>query len=378
MRVYLAAQIFSESVAAGMSTTLVSKMLPPSAKFTIDFINDMDQLLDIFNSSKIPGLKSFKRPFKNTPEQINHLNKMADVFRNIKVIHKFKQADETKRMNFIKGWLISINGLQMLYTSLNPKQDVNDVLYTGKVNRDCLENLFCTFRQQQGNNLNSTPIQLSWAFKKIFCLNYFQTSPGANCIEDLDQILCSEIVTGEVLSILEPEKNLFKFKAISIGTVDYRNLELLEKNTFTYVCGYIMKKCLEKHICQDCVNYARHQKQLDQSHILSFLKAYPTSEQSTFGNLMVPHNNFYNFIYELENIFIKLFSSISIENGVGSKLRLHSSNVPFSHPCKLFDKSFLINLFIRFRMFTAITFLNRTLLHEKKLKNRKLTILSHL
>ncbi|KAF0705073.1 THAP-type domain-containing protein, partial [Aphis craccivora] len=151
---------------------------------------------------------------------------------------------------------------------------------------------------------------------------------------DSDQILCSEIVTDEVLNTLEPEKNLFKFKPTSIGTVDYRNLDLLERNTFTYVCGYIMKKCLEKHVCQDCINYVCHQKQLDQSHLLVFLKAYFTSDHSTFGNLMVPHNDFYNFTYELENIFIKLFPSISIENGVGSKLRLHFSNVPFSHPCK--------------------------------------------
>lgn len=59
----------------------------------------MDKLFDLFNSSKIPGLKSYKQPFKNTPEQINHLSKMADVFRNLKVIHKFKKTDETKRMN---------------------------------------------------------------------------------------------------------------------------------------------------------------------------------------------------------------------------------------------------------------------------------------
>jgi len=109
-----------------------------------------------------------------------------------------------------------------------------------------LENLFCTFGQQQGNNFNPTPNQLSWAFKKIFCLNYFQTSPDINCIEDLDQILCSEVATDEVLNVLEPEKNLFKLKPISIGTVDYRNLDLPERNTFTYECGYVMQKCLEK------------------------------------------------------------------------------------------------------------------------------------
>jgi len=48
----------------------------------------------------------------------------------------------------------------------------------------------------------------------------------------LDQILCSEIAIGEVFNLLEPEKTPFKFKSISIGAVDYRNLDLPERNTF--------------------------------------------------------------------------------------------------------------------------------------------------
>lgn len=57
---------------------------------------------------------------------------------------------------------------------------------------------------------------------------------------------------------------------------------------------------------------------------------------------MTFHNDFYNFIYEVENIFIKLFPSISIENEVDTKLELHFSNVPFSHLYKLFDNFFFI------------------------------------
>jgi len=59
-------------------------------------------------------------------------------------------------MDFIKGWLISISGLKMLFTSLNQTNDINYILYTGRINQDCLENLFCTFCQQQGNNFNTT------------------------------------------------------------------------------------------------------------------------------------------------------------------------------------------------------------------------------
>lgn len=95
----------------------------------------------------------------------------------------------------------------MLYSSLNPTKDINYVLYTGRINQVFLENLFCTFHQQQCNNYNPTPIQLSRTFRKIFCLNFFQTLPGANCILDLDQILCSEIATDEFLSIRARKKS---------------------------------------------------------------------------------------------------------------------------------------------------------------------------
>jgi hypothetical protein len=67
----------------------------------------MDKLFDIFNFSKSLGLKSFKGPFESTAEKINHLNKMANIFKNLKVIHMFKKVDETKRMNFIE--LVNLN-----------------------------------------------------------------------------------------------------------------------------------------------------------------------------------------------------------------------------------------------------------------------------
>jgi len=96
IRVYLATQVFSGTVAAGMSVALISGILPPGAQFTIDFINDMDKLFDIFNSSKVPKSKEYNRPFKNAEAQITHLNKMANIFRNLIVIHKYKRSDETK------------------------------------------------------------------------------------------------------------------------------------------------------------------------------------------------------------------------------------------------------------------------------------------
>jgi len=117
MRVYLAAQVFSQSVAAAMNTHLELGKLPLESKCTIHFIDKMDKLFDIFNSSKVPNKKSFRRPFKNTSMQIGHLSIMLSCFKNLKVISKVNGTDVTSRINFINGWLISINGLLKLWVS---------------------------------------------------------------------------------------------------------------------------------------------------------------------------------------------------------------------------------------------------------------------
>jgi hypothetical protein len=94
----------------------------------------------------------------------------------------------------------------MLWSSLNPTNKQDYVLYTGRINQDCLENLFCIFRQWQGNCFNPTLIQFIWAFKKILYLDYFQHSPGANRIKDFDEILSAVTLTDNVLSLVVPQK----------------------------------------------------------------------------------------------------------------------------------------------------------------------------
>lgn len=384
MKVRLAVQVFSHSVAAGMSAALNQGILPTNSKCTINFINLMDRLFDIFNSSDTPNSKIFNDPFKNDGHQLDHLNKMVKIFKNMKVINKFKESDVTNRVNFINGWLISISGLKMLWNSLNPKQNKEYTLRTGRINQDCLENLFGTFRQQHGNNYNPTPIQFIWAFKKIFCLEYFKHSPNANCIEDLDNVLCqvNELnnVSPSFQEIVNPKQskdNLFKFNPITISTVDYRKLNIPETNALTYICGYLMKKCLEKHVCQECINYANFQQNLEKSFLLSFFKS-TSNDNSLYGKLLMPHDDFYNYIFKLESIFIENFPSLATEDNVGAKLKDLLINTRLKHPCQYFNKTFLLHLFIRFRIFSSIKFLNKSLVTEKVRKSRKLAILKHL
>jgi len=137
----------------------------------------------------------------------------------------------------------------------------------------------------------------------------------------------------------------FNFK---IGTVDYRHLNLPEKNALHYVCSYLYSKCLSQHTCDLCVDYGRYQTNLDQAFLLCYFKAYTNPAQTTYGNLQIPNNDFYQFIFELENIFVQRFSLLAVGKGIASNLNEFLCNVPFKHPCPNFDYVYLIKLFVRF------------------------------
>lgn len=143
---------------------------------------------------------------------------------------------------------------------------------------------FVFSNQHNGNNINLTPIQFIWSFKQNFCSSYFCHSYNANSIADLDEILIkinTVPINEENIKILFPDKNpcTFKKNLISIDSPDYRHLSIPEKNAFTYVCGFLMKKCIEKHACDVCVNYAISQKQLEESFLLCYSKAYENAEK---------------------------------------------------------------------------------------------------
>jgi len=77
MRVYLAAQVFSHTA---MQTYQSLGKLSFDSLRTIQFIEKMDDLFDIFNSSKIPNSKDFRKPFKNTSNQREYLLMMVSFF----------------------------------------------------------------------------------------------------------------------------------------------------------------------------------------------------------------------------------------------------------------------------------------------------------
>jgi len=344
----LAKEVFSGSVAGSMSVVMNRGILAISSKPTINFINNMHKLFDIFNN-----------PFKNITLQKDHLFLMTELFKQMKVIDNSNKLNITSNVESINGWLVSISGLNMWWETLNPTINREYSLCTHWLNKDFLDSWFTKPRRSNVNNFKLTSIQFVQTFQKLFYKDYFECCPRANVNLDLDQIICkiNDLPLSDNIFYVtnSQQHNLFKCSPIIIGTVDYRYLKIPEENILPYISGYLMYKCLQKHDCEICISYAYCQKTIDQSLFASFLQSY--SENSTSTELLY-QDNFQDYIKGLEYIFVVSFPTVSIEDNVGLLLKDSLCNVQLNHPCNCFDKTFLLDLYIRLRIFITIKFSN--------------------
>lgn len=248
--------------------------------------------------------------------------------------------------------MISIVGLKHLYCNLASTSNETINISTRRLNQDSWENCFGTIRIQNGNCINPTCIQFKRTFKKLFCINYFEYSEGANCIEDV---------------------------LTSIDKMPSEELKIII-NAFTYVFGYLIGKCLKVHSCDVCLDFAHATTTLSSEIFFSYFKIYECDTTSMFSSLIMPVSTFYQFVFELDQILNKYFDSLAILPNLGQKLKQSTSNVYFEHSCQELPKEYLLNIFIRFRIYTTLTRTNRylSLPGKKYNKNRKIQILFHL
>lgn len=381
MKVKYASQIFSHSVAAALQTYIDFKVLPSDANVTVKFIKTINDLFDLLNSCHLNNFNAFM----GTEKQFKFLEEIESMFDNLKVLKMVKVKDQEKsvekclnnQMHFIYGWKLTINSTKALWETLKSRRYT--FLLTRNLNQDCIENFFGQIRNCCGNARNPTPIQFSRAFKKLFTLKYFNQVDGANCIDDINEVLLN--ITPELLEncktiIPEPTaKNPLK-----VFTSDYRNISSTDGNALVYVTGYLLKKSLLQHSCDVCLNYNEQHTLKNEATVFFKSKAYSGFKQ--FGGLNTPPLDIVEFIINLENIFVENFNNIACQNRVGKKLKDLFKNITFTHPCKNFPCEYFVSLYIRVRIYFTIKFANRDIkdqIREKKIKpNLKLKILQNL
>ena len=171
MKVKLATQALSSTVAAGIETFVQNGIFHSQALTTSAFIRNFDNLFDMLNSSKktVSSSKIHKRPYKGTEFQKKFLDEMSKFISKLRVWKTTKKrgfCETTNRVVFINCWLITINSIKSLWDVL--KNEGFNCLYTRYLNQDPIEQLFGDIREINGLSCNPTALQFSYNFKKLF------------------------------------------------------------------------------------------------------------------------------------------------------------------------------------------------------------------
>ena len=231
MKVKYATQVLSHTVAASLCTYISLGVLPPSAMGTAQFILKFDTLFDSVNSSKLHSPKKLKIPISETSNHVNFFHEAIDFISSLKVYNG--NTEVTGRIKCIKGWLITINAIILIWKHLQQHHNFK-FLFTRRLNTDPLENFFGTIRQQGGNSDNPTPTQFIRAFRKLLFSSLF-TSDTGNCTEDLDVLLSQFSSKSTSAVLVRTNQNP---QTLALGETDYKenavSSSMVQQNAVAY------------------------------------------------------------------------------------------------------------------------------------------------
>ena len=401
MKVKLATQALSSTVAAGIETFVQNGIFHSQALTTSAFIRNFDNLFDMLNSSKktVSSSKIHKRPYKGTEFQKKFLDEMSKFISKLRVWKTTKKrgfCETTNRVVFINCWLITINSIKSLWDVL--KNEGFNCLYTRYLNQDPIEQLFGDIREINGLSCNPTALQFTYNFKKLFFIKYSNSGTG-NCTNDYGDVI-QKLSQCSKTSIFEKSNNdvpiptnyLDEVKGDTVELTN-SNLKITEQNFLNYVCGYLLSKCLRKHSnCPICENYA--QKNIKASKDASMFYIQCRAYDKINNKLCTPPISFINYISQLDKLFFERFYIIATgQNVIQEYVKLFSAKKNYSHPCSNFPYTYLLKLYTRIRLFYTLKFININFKSQKGASkrivfnteipknepksNRKIDILSH-
>ena len=197
MRVCLAAQILSHSMAAALKMRMITNELPHEATATADFAENMDKLFDLLNSRQLKGNKPARcaiTPKNRNLDNLVHLKDWVSKW-------EFVGARSQSAIKSHSGLQSSISSVLALSREL--LQEGFQFVCSSSFNQDCVDNFFAGLRSKHGWNENPTPSQFITAFRNSVVLSSLDScSSGKNCVSDNDFVLLKhkDLIAGRSAS----------------------------------------------------------------------------------------------------------------------------------------------------------------------------------
>lgn len=380
IKVKLAVQVLSATVAAGLSTCRDVGAIDSTAEGTIKLIRIMNNVFDFLNSSIRFGSTEYQHAFSGTVLQISFLKEMMNFFASLKLISPKTGKDATPRVKFLEGFQITLKSILLLFEDL--KSEGYSYIMTRRLNQDCLENLFGRVRTRNGNSTEPTSWQLVSAFRKIFFITIIKHSKQGNCSDDLSDILLEGNNLYPSLASDEQQstssEQLTKVPEVSqqgeinsntpIAPADYNAFDFPEKNALVYTCGYLLKKCFDQH--KDCSVFKSYLSEAStlNTQDTTFIRYKDCCKDGGSTLLIVPQDNFVKFVEAMENKFASYFKNKYINCKVLKNIFEEVQDISFSMPCTCFPIIYLKKLYLRMRLYYTLKYNNRAF---KQCRNRR-------
>lgn len=272
MRVDLAAQTLSRSVAEALETLRSTNESFKDCAETIRFIRLFNDLFDVLNS-KHSSAKGFKRPLnsENLSSYIFLFEQMRTYICDLQLqqekqgVLQWKPIIGTVNKTGFLGFLIAIQSFSEMYRRHAEELEEISEICCYRLSQDHLESFFSAIRSRGGSNNNPTAVQFKAAYKRLIVNNNVTISSNANCqefnemkmlrVEDKAQFYlnCINMRPGIEENIRTTiDEAITQYDENLIGkTVD----DCFLNNAISMSAVGVQKKLIAKIKCEHCLNY---------------------------------------------------------------------------------------------------------------------------
>ena len=364
MRVNLAAQVLSHSVAAGISTLQKFGKLHEDAKYTAEFVDFFDKLFNCFNSSSLKSSQFLRNAVTNESDHLPFLQKAMAYLSELKL-------PNAKTLPCITGWMISINSLLLLWQDLSSNHNYSSLM-TNRLNQDCVENLFSIIRGKGGKRDNPDVREFRASYRQVVFDQLLLPSPGSNCQLDPDEVLLDLTNISFVSDVRSVNTNAGDDAQSNSNITSPTSLPV--QNVAAYMAGYLIRRSNITE-CTECIDKFKAQD-VQNKEIYSFLN------EKNYGSLVYPSESFVSIVLQWESNFKTDVDHVLHMGGILNRLTSKSMNT-----CDTFQVcsvckpklSSMLKLYMKVRVHAALKRFNKSFTKNRTGKqNRKLLKLSHL
>uniref|UniRef100_A0A1A8MMA3 THAP domain containing 9 n=1 Tax=Nothobranchius pienaari TaxID=704102 RepID=A0A1A8MMA3_9TELE len=259
MKVHLAAQIFSSSVAAALECCEQQLRCPQfsGCAATVDFLRTVDAAFDVLNAA-IHLEKDTKHPSHQKLNPLVTLKETESLLRGLKIIGKDNRVvhvHSTQKRTPIFGFIACFKSVIGIYKDLvEHPAALRRYLLTYKLSQDHLELFFSAIRARGGHNNTPNVRQFRGAYKRLLVRHQVKKGTGNCLLRDNTAILDSTPATVNIarrLDVVPVEALVLDDDSIS-DLPDVNNLSEYKEAAISYITGFIVKKLKQKITCMPC------------------------------------------------------------------------------------------------------------------------------